>query len=195
MTKKEKLMEKASIYKFLIKVDPVAKKRVRVYSSKGGRVHGVNPSRQDEDHLYKLILDIKNKPNKKDISQNNMSIPPKPLDIPLLLGVKFYKSPPKSTRKKDLELIPFELYRPSTRPDLDNYLKLVKDAATGLLWTDDNLIIGYLPGTGKYFSIDGPRIEFTIITSGIDMHLLYIDELNKEIERVTTFNLNLDDFF
>jgi Holliday junction resolvase RusA-like endonuclease len=49
-----------------------------------------------------------------------------------------------------------------TKPDLDNLLKQIKDCLTQMqFWTDDKLVVGYLPGVGKYYS-DRPRWEIEI---------------------------------
>lgn len=180
MVKPNLANEKSRYYKFTIYVDPVAKKRVRVYN-RGGHIHGVNPSKADEDVFRRLFMKIKNKP-------------PQPIEIGLLLGMKFYRNLPKSTRKMDLQFVESEIYRPTTKPDLDNYIKLAKDAGSGILWKDDKIIVGYLPGTGKYFTLDKPRIEFEILTAGADVHTLYMQLLENEVKRQKALHLSLDDF-
>lgn len=55
-----------------------------------------------------------------------------PIDKAVYLGVTIHRTTPVEHK-----------------PDLSNYVKLVEDALTGLLWTDDRLIQGYLPGTMK----------------------------------------------
>lgn len=171
---------KSELYEFSINIEPVAKKRVRVYS-KGGRVHGVNPSKEDEDAIRRLLLE-------------NKGIPSQPLKGAALLGMKFYRSVPKSLRKKDRPFVATEQYRPIKRPDLDNYIKLFKDAATGILWEDDNLIVGYLPGTGKYYTLEEPRIEVQLVTLGSDFKEIYSALLEKEMKRITSLFSTLDDF-
>lgn len=49
-----------------------------------------------------------------------------------------------------------------TKPDLDNLLKSLQDALTGVLWKDDALIFSYGAGTGKYYTDGQSYIEFTI---------------------------------
>ncbi len=172
--------EPSKYYHIILKVEPEAKKRVRIYS-RGGKVHGVNPSKEDEDVIRRLLVDIKERP----IS---------PISCACLLGMRFYRSLPKSTRKKDLPFVETEHFRPIKRPDLDNFIKLLKDAATGILWEDDNLIVGYLPGTGKYYTTEQPRIEVELLTVGSDLHERYIELLEKEIRRLRQINSNLMDF-
>lgn len=50
-------------------------------------------------------------------------------------------------------------YRPVTRPDVDNYAKGVLDALSGIVYTDDNIIVDL--HVSKHYS-DEPRIEFEI---------------------------------
>ena len=169
------------LYEFTAKTPPKAKKRVKVYSSSRG-IHGVNPSQKDEKILKKALLSAS-------------GIPEEPLDGAIFLGIKFFISPAKSTTKKRLELISSEQYRPAKRPDLDNYLKLAKDAATGILWIDDNLIVEYLPGTGKYYTLEEQKIEFQILTDGVNMHKLYIKLLKEEITRLERNYRTILDYF
>ena len=126
---------------------------------------------------------------------NIEGIPKKPMSKAALLGMKFYRSVPKSIRKRDLPFVVTEHYRPIKRPDLDNYIKLFKDAATGILWEDDNLIVGYLPGTGKYYTLGEARIEIQMLTVGRDFDDYYVKILESEIKRIRKLHMNLEDFF
>jgi len=56
-----------------------------------------------------------------------------PLDGPLCLKIRFVYQRPKGKEHRGV-------YFKTTRPDLDNLLKLVKDAGNGLLWKDDNQV-------------------------------------------------------
>lgn len=51
--------------------------------------------------------------------------------VPLIVMVEFIVRRPKSVKA------PY----PVSRPDLDNYLKLLKDACNGYLWHDDSQVI------------------------------------------------------
>jgi Holliday junction resolvase RusA-like endonuclease len=77
--------------------------------------------------------------------------PPEPLTGPVFLGVKAYMPIPVSKPKKWKAEALAGTIRPTTRPDLDNLLKQLKDCMTGIFWTDDKQVVGYLPGTGKYY--------------------------------------------
>jgi Holliday junction resolvase RusA-like endonuclease len=81
---------------------------------------------------------------------------------PLLLGVRAYMPLPKSKPKKWLEQAARGCIRPTTKPDLDNLVKQVKDVLTQMgVWKDDKLVVGYLPGTGKFYSAQ-PRWEIEV---------------------------------
>ncbi len=61
-----------------------------------------------------------------------------PVDGPVTLQITFYVPLPKSTSKRKAnDLIASGVVK---RPDLDNYVKLVCDAANGVLWNDDSQI-------------------------------------------------------
>ena len=77
-------------------------------------------------------------------------------DIPIKVNIDFYKSPPKSTSKKKLELMENKAIRPTTRPDIDNYIKLVLDSLNGVAFKDDNQICELV--SRKFYSTN-PRIE------------------------------------
>jgi Holliday junction resolvase RusA-like endonuclease len=56
-----------------------------------------------------------------------------PRDVPLRVEVAFYVPRPRSA--------PRRVVMPTHRPDLDQYVKLLLDAATGILWEDDGQIV------------------------------------------------------
>lgn len=56
------------------------------------------------------------------------------------------------------------LERPIVKPDTSNYVKLIEDALTGVIWEDDNLIADLT--ASKYYS-DDPRIEVTVTEAGV----------------------------
>lgn len=89
--------------------------------------------------------------------------PEAPLDGPVVLGVRAYLPIPKSKPRKWREEAQAGRIRPTVKPDLDNLLKHVKDCLTQCrYWTDDRMVVGYLPGTGKYYGTL-PRWEITIV--------------------------------
>lgn len=69
--------------------------------------------------------------------------PSLPLEGPLFLVARFILSPPHRPKWKE----------PAVRPDLDNYLKAIKDAANGLLWFDDAQVVKV--EARKLYAMDG----------------------------------------
>lgn len=66
---------------------------------------------------------------------------------PFKCAVKFtlhvYRSIPKSWSKKKQKLAINGDVLPTSRPDLDNYIKGVKDALKGIVWLDDSQVVEY----------------------------------------------------
>ena len=84
-----------------------------------------------------------------------------PLDGSLALSVRIYRDMPKSLSKKRRAAAEAELLRPITKPDLDNYVKGIKDALKGICWNDDSQVVAYKEPFGKYYSAK-PRIEVEV---------------------------------
>ena len=70
---------------------------------------------------------------------------------PLSVSLLFVLAKPPSVPKKRA--------RPITRPDLDNYVKLVMDACNGYLWRDDSMVCGM--AAEKVYG-EPPRIEIQV---------------------------------
>jgi Holliday junction resolvase RusA-like endonuclease len=75
---------------------------------------------------------------------------------PLHLDIVFYFSPSGSEKRKSQLEDTFVL----KKPDVSNLVKLIEDAATGILYSDDCLIVSELPV--KIYSRN-PRTEFRIV--------------------------------
>lgn len=70
----------------------------------------------------------------------------------------YWRRPKKYSKKKELLQFKDEL-RPTTKPDLDNLAKGIKDGLTGVIWKDDSQIVSlYLH---KHYC-DVPRAEIKI---------------------------------
>lgn len=77
----------------------------------------------------------------------------------LALEVDFYFQIPKSTSKKNKELMNRKVIRHNKKPDLDNCIKLIADALNTIAYKDDNQIVEVR--AYKYYS-DEPRVEVCI---------------------------------
>ena len=86
-----------------------------------------------------------------------------PLEGPLCLSVRVYRSVPKSRSKKWRTEAKTGKERPSQKPDLDNYIKAVQDGLNGIVWQDDSQIVCYAPPFGKFYDDGGgPRVEVMV---------------------------------
>ena len=124
------------MYKYIIQGEPKAWKRP------GGQIHRYDTQKHD-----KLVIGI-------ELSrQHGREIFTLPLHIELI----FYIKHPKCSSKKE-ELV---MGTPcATRPDLDNYIKLILDCASnGVLYNDDNIITSLL---AKKIYDPQPRTEIII---------------------------------
>ncbi|MCM3598678.1 RusA family crossover junction endodeoxyribonuclease [Metabacillus idriensis] len=77
----------------------------------------------------------------------------------LTLKVVIFKPTLKSFSKKKAIAAERGELRPVTKPDVDNYVKAVKDACNKVLWHDDSQVVGL--HISKYYS-ENPRIEITV---------------------------------
>ena len=66
------------------------------------------------------------------LSQAIKHAPEKPLEGALSIQIKFFKPKPKSKPKNVIHW--------TTRPDLDNFIKII-DALNGVFWLDDSQIV------------------------------------------------------
>uniref|UniRef100_A0A6M3LAU0 Putative endodeoxyribonuclease n=1 Tax=viral metagenome TaxID=1070528 RepID=A0A6M3LAU0_9ZZZZ len=123
--------------------EPVAKGRARVFKDRAGNIRGVTPTktRAYEDSIkLQAIEQMKNEPM---------------FDGALLLRVDIFRSFPKSmSKKKRAEALPV------TRPDLDNYVKAIKDALSGIVWYDDSQVVSLL---ARKFYRDKPGVFIEIV--------------------------------
>ena len=76
------------------------------------------------------------------------------LEGPLKLTIDFDFPIPKSTSKKNRELMLLGEIRPTKKPDLDNCMKIITDALNGIAYKDDSQIV--VAALSKFYSED-PR--------------------------------------
>lgn len=75
------------------------------------------------------------------------------------LTAKIYKKLPKNTAKYKLILAEHGYIRPTTRPDTDNYAKLILDSLMGYLYLDDSQNVNL--NIEKFYSVH-PRVEVEV---------------------------------
>lgn len=73
-----------------------------------------------------------------------------PYDGPLEVCMEFYRPVQASISKKERARRLSGDHRPTVKPDLDNYVKSTSDALNGIIWADDNCIVGLV--AKKYYA-------------------------------------------
>ena len=106
--------------KFSIPIAPTAKGRPRVVRTKAGHSMTYTPDKtvdaEERIRWHLRFLGAKSYPEK----------------TPLTVSLTFRVAKPKSAKKNA---------QPVSRPDLDQYVKLVLDACNGILWHDDSQVV------------------------------------------------------
>jgi Holliday junction resolvase RusA-like endonuclease len=69
-----------------------------------------------------------------------MRAPPEPIAGPVAVDITFMMEAPKSWPRWKREAAIAGSYRHVYRPDVDNLVKLAKDALNGILWVDDSQV-------------------------------------------------------
>lgn len=87
--------------------------------------------------------------------------PAVPLEGAISMMLTVYRSTPKSFSNKKTAAAEAGHIQPTTKPDVDNYLKGVKDALKGIIWKDDSQVVEVF--ARKRYSTR-PRIEVKIKT-------------------------------
>ena len=75
------------------------------------------------------------------------------------LSIDVYRKIPKSFSKKKHQQAIDGVLRPTTKPDIDNLVKGIKDGLSKVLWHDDSQVTELV--ARKWYS-DNPRAEVTI---------------------------------
>jgi Holliday junction resolvase RusA-like endonuclease len=131
--------------KFTIDGEPVAQGRPR-FSTQGGFARAYDPKKSRD---YKSYI--------KSIAQDNAYVHLLQNDLKVTLDV--YKAIPNSWSNKKKEKAREGHLRPVTKPDCDNYAKIVLDACNKIIWNDDSQIVELV--VRKWYS-DNPRIEVEV---------------------------------
>lgn len=150
------------LIEFTMYGDPRAKKRHRSYYNKYIKKVMTYPDpkgQKDEDNIRMHAEKVR---------------PEKLIEGPIHLRAYFYLPIPKSFSKKKINLAINQSIVPTTRPDLDNYIKNILDACNKIIWRDDSQIVAL--HSSKYYS-DVPRTE------------IIIEEINGQINKQSSLNL------
>lgn len=126
-------------FEVFIPMKPVAKGRPRF--GRGGRVYTPDETAHAEAFLKGYLR----------VKYRGLLI-----EGPLAVSIVVHKERPKSQPKR--------VY-PTSRPDLDNYIKLVMDAMNGLVFIDDAQVVK-LDGEKKYSEEQGIFLRVTPLTEG-----------------------------
>lgn len=128
---------------FEIMVDPVAQGRPRAGKSFAGKTVLYDPAKSRDFKQYVRMVAAQHAP--KEL-----------IEGPIHLNVDFYRSIPKKYQTKPkLELIEKGVLLPTTKPDVDNYIKGVKDGLNKVIWQDDSQVVSM--NIRKFYSMT-PRV-------------------------------------
>ncbi|MEC1474063.1 RusA family crossover junction endodeoxyribonuclease [Bacillus haynesii] len=103
--------------------------------------------------------------------------PPNLFKGPLELEVKVYKSTLKSFSKKKAAAAERGELRPSKKPDIDNYVKAIKDGLNTVIWEDDSQIVDL--HASKFYS-SNPRIEIKVTPLSQEEEQLCLSLISKQ---------------
>lgn len=131
---------------FTVYGEPVAQGRPRGAVSDKGKVVMYDPAKSKDYKNYVSMVASKHKP-------------PSLIESAVSLTVKVYRPIPKMSKVKHQRALEGNL-RPTSKPDLSNYIKGVEDAIEGILLKNDSQVIDY-GQSGKWYS-DNPRIEIEV---------------------------------
>lgn len=144
--------------KFAVLGEPVAQGRPRA-TTINGRVRMYDPKKSSDYKKYVRLVASQYAPSKL-------------LEGPLSMTVTVYRPSLKSFSKKKAREAEDGLLRPTTKPDVDNYVKGIKDALKQVIWKDDSQVVDLR--VSKYYS-EKPRIEVEIEPLETQQHQLALD--------------------
>jgi Holliday junction resolvase RusA-like endonuclease len=130
---------------FTVYGNPVAQGRPK-FSSHGGFTRAYDPKNSKDYKDYVKLAATEHAPAAL-------------LEGPIGMVLTVYRSTPKSFSKKKSAQAEAGQIVPTTKPDVDNYLKGVKDALKGVIWKDDSQVVEVF--ARKRYSAR-PRIEVKI---------------------------------
>ncbi|WP_419882767.1 RusA family crossover junction endodeoxyribonuclease [Peribacillus sp. B-H-3] len=130
---------------FTVYGEPVAQGRPRA-TTINGQVRMYDPAKSRDFKKYVQVVASQHKPKTL-------------LEGPLQLFVRVYKPSLKSFSKKKKAAAECGDLRPTTKPDVDNYVKGIKDALNKVIWQDDSQVVEL--HVSKWYS-ENPRVEVMV---------------------------------
>ena len=130
---------------FTIYGEPVAQGRPRATTT-NGQARLYDPEKSRDYKQYVRLAAVEHKPAT-------------PLSGEIELVVDVYRPIPKSMPKYKRKLAIAGKLRPITKPDVDNYVKGIKDGLSGVIWQDDKQVVSMT--VRKWYS-EAPRVELKI---------------------------------
>jgi Holliday junction resolvase RusA-like endonuclease len=142
---------------FTVYGEPVSQGRPRA-TTVNGHIRMYDPKKSSDFKNYVRLVASEHRPDKL-------------LEGPISLTVKVYKKTLKSFSKKKIAAAEAGQLRPTSKPDVDNYVKGVKDALKNVIWKDDSQVVDL--HISKWYS-ETPRVEITIIPLDAQQQTLLI---------------------
>jgi Holliday junction resolvase RusA-like endonuclease len=84
-----------------------------------------------------------------------------PMDGPIAISARFVVPIPASATKKKRAAMADGTELPAKRPDLDNYLKFLKDSLSKVVWSDDSQVCRFYEPCEKVYG-EIPRTEIEV---------------------------------
>lgn len=128
---------------FAVFGEPVAQGRPRAGKDWNGKTVLYDPAKSRNFKEYVKVAASQHRPDKL-------------LEGPLHVTIKVYKPMLKKFSKKKLAEAEAGILRPVTKPDVDNYVKGIKDALNKVIWNDDSQVVDL--NVSKFYS-KSPRVE------------------------------------
>jgi len=128
--------------------DPVAQGRPRM-TTVNGSARAYDPPRSRDWKQYARLV-AQEEMKDQELFQGQLS-----------LSLRVFRNMPASFSLRRRASARSGRIMPTTRPDLDNYVKAALDALNGVVFKDDSQIVNFHEPFGKWYS-DKPRVEIEV---------------------------------
>lgn len=140
--------ENKTVYVFEVPGEPVAQGRPR-FSRRGGFITAYDPAKS-RNYKVAVRLMVQQQMQGKKIIEDGCKA-----TIDIFRGI-----PASWSKKKRTEALAGKI-RPVTKPDTDNYIKIILDSLNSIVYKDDNLILEI---TARKWYSDTPKVLVKIET-------------------------------